>query len=262
MKRLSILTAVLLALPALPAVAEVNIYADIYKDKDINVYEDIYKDKDVIIDVFVDAVTLDKGAESATIGNQENIGNSACENCFEKEAEMIDSMLSNVGITSVNQDAGNMDNQGIAVSVGYDIDIPVDGQTSSGGFAEAQASVEQNASGNTVFSQNVPWRYTELNNSVNDNTGITSVNQSAGNMNNQFNAVSVAISLSGLVALSEADLGQWNGDNTVTENGVVKWDKMIDSVNGNVGITSVNQNVGNMNNQANVVSFAGINPLR
>jgi hypothetical protein len=97
-----------------------------------------------------------------------------------------------------------------------------------------------------------------ITNSTSSNTGIMNVNQNAGNMNNQSNGVAIAIGLGALVALSENDLGQTNAHNTVTEVETVKHDTITDSINNNVGIVSVNQSVGNMNNQGNVVSLAAV----
>jgi hypothetical protein len=59
-----------------------------------------------------------------------------------------------------------------------------------------------------------------------------------------------------LVALAEADLGQETANNDVIEINSVKLDLILNSVNGNHGITNVNQSAGNMNNQANVVSIS------
>jgi hypothetical protein len=85
-------------------------------------------------------------------------------------------------------------------------------------------------------------------------------------MNNQANALSLAVSLSAGVALSEADLGQVNTFNTVRESdatsggavrvGINKNADIVGSISGNTGVVGVNQAVGNMANQANVVSIA------
>jgi hypothetical protein len=92
-------------------------------------------------------------------------------------------------------------------------------------------------------------------------------------MNNQANQLSLAVSLlgdthEGGVALSEADLGQLNVNNSAHESdsapldttdiqiGINKSASMTGSVSNNVGIVGVNQGAGNMANQGNNVSAA------
>jgi hypothetical protein len=72
------------------------------------------------------------------------------------------------------------------------------------------------------------------------------------------------------VALAEADLGQINAQNQVMESdtevdddapaavGIVKAAALTGSFNGNVGVFAANQSVGNMSNQANVLSIAAV----
>ena len=258
-----------LAMVATPAFAEVNLTAWINKDKSVYIDEYITVNKYVNIYSTTD-ITADKAAESSAILNQENNNNRACENCAEKTDSMSWSVLSNVGITSVNQASGNMNNQANDVSVA--IDNPGLETDTKKGFADAQAHAEQVNGGfrgvvaletqesglyllgNTVDSINILYRAALLDNSVNFNSGITHVNQSPGNMNNQGNAVSLALALAPGVALSEADLGQENAFNKVFEANVYKTATMNSSVNGNVGIVGVNQSSGNMANQANIVA--------
>jgi len=119
------------------------------------------------------------------------------------------------------------------------------------------------------------------------NTGIVNVNQSSGNMNNQGNAVSVAIDavrppgspppqvpppptadpVGGGFANSQAHIEQVNGveegngqttvPNVVDTVNLLFRDAVIQgSINDNTGIVNVNQSPGSMNNQANLVSVA------
>jgi hypothetical protein len=114
------------------------------------------------------------------------------------------------------------------------------------------------------------------------NTGIINVNQSSGNMNNQGNAVSVAVDApkdppgtppggtpptvlgaSGF-ANSQAHIEQVNGEeneegegNLVDTVNLLFRDAVItNSINNNLGIVNVNQSAGSMNNQANLVAVA------
>jgi hypothetical protein len=251
------------------ASADVFVFAEINKEKDIFIFEEIAIFK--FVDLFV-AVELeaDKAAESAAYVNQRNFDNQSCTNCDEKADAIFNSGNNNSGVLSINQAAGNMNNQGSAVSIA--VDFIVDGDTPppvdprSSGFAEAQAAVDQLNTANHVDTVNLLFRDGEITGSLNNNTGVVHVNQAPGNMNNQANALSVAVSLSAGVALSEADLGQINTLNTVHESdatsgtvprvGINKSAIIGGSINGNRGVVGVNQAVGNMANQANVVSVA------
>jgi hypothetical protein len=100
------------------------------------------------------------------------------------------------------------------------------------------------------------------------------MNQSAGNVNNKSNELSLAVAFADEgVALSEADLGQWTTGNFVGESdgtgpdgapagdGINKAATINGSLNGNQGVIGVNQSVGNLANQGNVFSLAGVQPV-
>jgi hypothetical protein len=234
------------------ASADVNVLANIDKTKIITVTETVHITKTVDLDAVV-AVIPNKAAESTSIINQTNYNNLACGNCAEKRDEIINSIgggttLGNNGIINVNQASGNMNNQGNAVSVAWDLDsdptpdqppIPPPLTTVNGSFAHAQAHVDQKngaffvsptatavtLSPNIVDAVNLLFRDAVITGSINHNTGIVNVNQGAGNMANQANNESISVSLLtradstnlGGVALSEADLGQLNTGNRVFE---------------------------------------------
>ncbi|MFZ1060768.1 MAG: hypothetical protein WAP47_16415, partial [Candidatus Rokuibacteriota bacterium] len=128
-------------------------------------------------------------------------------------------------------------------------------------WTDAQAAVDQknrwNESGlEGRFNFRDPDREATIKDSLNHNSGIAQVNQNTGNMNNQTNAVALAVGLGADVALSEAALGQVNAWNTVYDVATVKYDFIKGSVNSNTGIVSVNQSSGNMNNQGTAISVA------
>lgn len=243
------------------AFAEVNVLATIEKTKDISVTENltIFKDLDLDVDV---TFSPENAAESEALVNQRNQGNEACGNCAEKIDEIIESVNNNNGIVTVNQSAGNMNNQGFALSVA----LSTDTEGGPGNFANSQAAMEQVMGGaedlaNTIDTLDLVFRKTVLDRSVNNNQGIVTVNQSAGNINNQAVGLSLAISLLGGVGLSEADLGQFNTGNTMDELDVIKsaFIGSIEgggSVNNNQGFTGVNQTSGNFANQSINASFA------
>jgi hypothetical protein len=186
----------------------------------------------------------------------------------------------NTGVTHLNQAVGNMNNQGNVLSASVDTgDNGGNGGNGTpggdgSGFANSEASMSQNQGfiwdkpdqlpgpelifePNIINSINILYREADISNSVNWNTGITGVNQGSGQAANQANSVSLAVSLAGGVALSEADLGQHTiCGNAVYETNTYKNVAITDSVNNNMGVTHVNQSAGNMANQGNNVSIA------
>lgn len=270
MKKLLILLAclVLSLMLVLPAMADVDVTATVDKTKTKTVTEDIDIDKDIDVNVDVNNI-LEKAAEAETIVNQSNTINYACENCAEKTSAIVDSINNNTGIMNVNQATGNMNNQANVVSIAVDVWPPEDGGNTNGnhgssGFSHAQTSIEQDMVGNTVESINILWRDAFISGSINNNDGIVGVNQSPANINNQVNAVTIGLSLDGVVALAEADLGQFQvcGANSPTtcqyvmEYNTYKSATIGSSVSGNAGIVGVNQTSGNMTNQANIANLA------
>lgn len=231
--------------------------------------EDLTKRKTVTIDVDIDLAPL-KFAEAWSHFNQRNDHNRACENCAEKQALIVDSIGSqgalrsafgNVGITSVNQSAGNNINQATIISFALDeftppVDPPGPPTASTGGFAESQVAGEQIVTTNTVRSFNIAFRDALITNSIRGNVGVTAVNQAAGNIYNQANAISAAVSLLNGVALSDAALGQFVVNNTHNETNISKHAFATDSITHNIGVTQVNQSAGNLGNQSNVLSLA------
>jgi hypothetical protein len=259
MRRWLILAAVVwLGMGAGLAAADVVVTATIDKTKDITITETITKTKNVNLHPFT-ILTADTGAESEALANQQNETNTVCAtDCVETKTDSIsNSVNNNSGVAVVNQSAGDMNNQASALATAI-------GQVGPAGvaaadFAEAQAAADQRNLANVVDDGDlsVITRTATLDGSVTGNTGIVLLNQSPGNMNNQANTVSVAIGPTGAgVALSEADLGQVNTGNQVTEAVSTKLASITNAITGNTGIVGVNQSSGNMANQANVVSIA------
>lgn len=260
-----------------PAVADVFVTVDITKFKDISITETITKNKFVDIQVFA-FIEPNSAAESTAIKNQLNEENSVFQDSGANDSgDMIDDQLTarivnsingNTGVTQFNQDVGNMVNQANVFSIAV-----VDPAEADTAFTQSQAHQEQINTFNSVdatgrlgigpgpdFEILSPDKQAGINNSISGNVGVTQVNQNTGNMNNQDNNLSIALGLSdsAVVALSEADLGQFNTSNTVTEVNTIKRDVINGSVNFNAGVTMVNQGSGNMNNQDSSVSFAAI----
>jgi hypothetical protein len=294
-------TGVLLAFAATPAIAEVHVFATIDKYKDIFVTEDITITKNITVTADVTS-TPNSVAEASSIVNQVNTRNSACENCAEKLDTIINSLNTNSGISVLNQSAGNNNNQQSSIAVAVDLGggggTPPTPDPTDTSFANAQASAEQqngaiynivrdgetdmlleailvDGEGNTVHAVNLVFRNALIQDSINSNSGVVHVNQATGNNNNQANQLAIAVGLrpGGGVAIAEADLGQFNSHNTVLESndsgdaqtpaqvGINKSATLTNSVNNNTGVIGVNQTVGNMANQANVVAIAAATAL-
>jgi hypothetical protein len=190
------------------------------------------------------------------------------------------------GIANVNQAPGNLVNQGneVAFSSGNKgTDAPAETNTFEGMFCEAQVvAVQYNGILFEPAPPGVPGgnRTGAANNLVTGNkasndiingafnvfAGIANVNQSAGDMNNQGNAVAIAGGVNEVVvkAASDIQLAQNTAFNTMHE-GVdfAKGNTTQDAVNNSFGsffgVADVNQAAGSMNNQKNAVtiSFAG-----
>lgn len=240
------------------AAAEVDVFADIDKDKDVTVKETVDIQKFIDVDVKMN-VGYKKAAEAESILNQDNVANHACENCAEKTAEIVDSIIDNAGVANVNQAIGNFNNQANMVSVAVDVgpdEVPPPDDPTEQGFAHAQTAGTQLNAVHEIRSIFILFRESFLSRVVLGNIGIVGVNQSSGNINNQANMVTVGVSLLGGFALSETDLGQFNIGNHVTEHDTEKTVNIFSSISENVGIVGVNQTSGNMANQANGVSVA------
>jgi len=232
-------------------------------------------DTNVIINQVV-TDDADDVAEASATAAQVNTNNRDCGNCAEKLDVLNNSSDNDVGLTSINQSAGNNNNQGTLVSAAVDDTGPITtggggtstsgGGTSTsgdpmGGFAHAQAEATQvngdlgisrdtqetsvGFAGNDVEAVDLTFRNALIDNSVNGNKGLSYVNQATGNNDNQLNELSLAFSerASG-VAIAEADLGQFNTGNKVGEGASTSASPAI-GINKNATVTaSLNGNTG------------------
>ncbi|MCH9011770.1 MAG: hypothetical protein IIA68_01745 [Proteobacteria bacterium] len=274
------------------AMADVTVLANITKTKTILIEEFLNVAKDVDLDVFVISAP-DKFAESVALVNQSNEDNEGCGNCAEKTDLITLSGNDNNGIFNINLASGNMMNQATVISASVDARTvggpPTDPNdpgptptTGTVGFAESQAAASQinggfhvggASQGNIIRAVNLLFRDATILRSLNDNTGIVYANLGTGNMGNQANVLSLAVSFAEEgVALSEADLGQFNTFNKVFESdavgegisgrreldGINKTARIVNSITANSGIVGVNLTTGNFANQANVVSFSAV----
>jgi len=166
-----------------------------------------------------------------------------------RTANIVGSANANSGVVGVNQSPGNLNNQANLAAMAV---IAAGAQLiEATGFA-VQASLFNDLISSGAENKDL------IDTSVNDNSGIVGVNQSAGNMNNQFNSAAMAAGLDPVTtgALGEATLKQVSADNALVHLAVVKLDQITGSISGNSGVVSVNQASGDMVNQANVCAIA------
>jgi hypothetical protein len=259
-----------------PVLAEFDVEGELNKEKDVTVDIDVDIDKDIDIDVWV-ALWTPYAAEAEVVLNQayelddmEFFDGMWFDNLNPVYDSMDGSILNNTGIVGVNQAAGDLVNQANAVAAavvwgrGYILadGIPLEGENDPNynyPYAEAQASAEQENEIPGIYVETSS--YNQLINSIGGNYGIVGVNQSAGSLNNQINAVALAAGLDGVgVALAETDLGQEIEVGFLDEYAVQKFDSISGSINGNHGIVGVNQSSGYLNNQANMISISAAHP--
>lgn len=259
---------------ATPAAADFTVLADITKTKDIVVVEEITIRKDIRVNATV-TPEIDSAADALAIVNQVIEGNNITDLFDVDYSASITGSIGiltngNSGITAVNQDVGNVNNQANTGAFA----ITDDGDA----FTNAEVSVEQ-VNGAIVGPDGVPIGdpntlvlfghsfSASITDSINNNTGITHVNQNAGNLNNQANALAVAagIGCSTCVepeiqgfAIAEADLGQQTSGQTLTglSPGGTQSVTMVASVINNHGVVGVNQAAGNFAAQANLVALS------
>jgi hypothetical protein len=247
----------------LPAMAEVLVTGTVDKTKTVTVKEFVDITKHIDINATVN-VTPDEAAETGTVVNAENLDNVVIKEGalgLETSSEIDNGAFDDsTGIIQVNQAPGNINNQGNATSIAVSLDSGEAAQA----ITNSQAAEADFNSGNSAL-----VGFTELEDLIDfafkNVSGVVNVNQAAGNLNNQHNTVAVSVG-DGVVALSEADLGQFNDNNIVNEVMTYKYDTITGSAFENFsGVLCVNQSSGNMNNQSNIVSVSALtypNPLQ
>lgn len=172
--------------------------------------------------------------------SQGQVGNTLNQTDVTEVTDITGSLNGNVGITQVNQDAGNFVNQANIVSIAM-------GGSARGTLGELAASVSVEYVGNTVVADGARLE-NHIHNSFNGGSGVTQVNQNAGGFNNQYNVMVVGVGLDGtedLIALSDSDLSAHVGENEVTLEGDIEMsNSLTDSFNNYSGIAQVSQAAG------------------
>jgi hypothetical protein len=270
---------------AAPAAADIDVTGTVTYDKLVTITETLTKTKLVFLDVTVrragNTAVQANAVENQRIGNLPTDGTGAnntatydgtgvlCAVCVGQRgrpladfsAEVTASINDNSGVTQYNQDVGYGSNQKNLLSAALGLQAV---------FAEANNASAQYNSGNTIFETGrlIPQeegpprvaliRQSLLVGSVNENVGLTQVNQNSGIFNNQLNSVALAIGFTNQVgvALAETDLGQWNTNQRTREFRTARVAGISDSVSDNTGIVMGNQAAGHMANQANKMAIS------
>lgn len=161
------------------------------------------------------------------------------------------------GVLSVNQEAGNMNQQANIRSIAVAV--------AGGGLGVVMLdiSTSQELRNNTLLLRNTGARDVSITNSFNDGTGIVGINQAAGNMNQQLTVVAIGIGLQvgpDAVHIGDAQLGQigTEADNSLTEEGTQgpRQNELSNSFNGFSGIAQISQTTGDMNRTTQVIGVS------
>jgi hypothetical protein len=249
------------------ASATVTVVTTVTKTKLMTVSVDVNITKNIILGI-KQLAEVDTSAEADVTKNDTISGTTVVLVGGSPQAELLDTAFQNaIGIVSVNQAPGYFNNQGNAVAIAYasvtDPDLDA--------FLHAQVSVSESTGGGGIVPVSATFgpisnRLAEdmiTDNAFENAIGVISVNQAAGNTNNQNNAVALAIGTTPVASLAEVDLGQTITASTETETDSITQDQISGFAFGAAsGVISVNQAAGSSNNQANalavtVASFLG-----
>lgn len=273
-KLLGLSAVAVLAMTALPAMADVTVTATVDKAATNTTTDTVNSNREYDV-LAKQQVSPTNSSEADAVKNQDNSGNQVGQpsnggtNPFgpiddQNTASITDDGSGNgsfdgaTGIVGVNQSPGNLNNQGNAASVamtavgnaivrGNSSDQQVNGLPSGATGSEVPGNV-LNAQGET--------RNDEVMNSFTGAAGVFGVNQASGHMNNQDNAVSVSLGLNAVASLAEADLGQTATAGQINDSGSTNTDTISGAFGTVSGVVSVNQSSGSLNNQSNTVSIA------
>jgi hypothetical protein len=161
------------------------------------------------------------------------------------------------GIASINQDAGDLNNQGNAVALAI--------ASEGGGFAFATvSSVPNEITGNRVTDIGAAQSNT-IDRAFNGSSGLVQINQTTGMLNAQTNIAAIAfgagagaITLTDEALLLAAPMPQGN-ELTMSEEVDPRTNTFTNSFSDFNGVGQVNQTTGNLNRVTNLVTFTGAN---
>ena len=179
-----------------------------------------------------------KGNDQQTPLGEETLGNMN---------RITDSVSDNVGVLSLNQASGNLNNQA-NVRV-----FSLNGDPRSRQTIEMREMVTLESTG---ICSSGGARQNVIEGSLRNNVGITGVNQSAGNLNSQSNNLFLAVG--SLVSLSEVELAgvSLSPVNQSEDDVRDRRDVIKGSLSGSRGIVQVTQSSGDRNLQTNNLALS------
>ncbi len=124
-------------------------------------------------------------------------------------------------------------------------------------YASSQGTYQSEIYGNYIYEENQS-RTTEISGSSNENSGIISINQASGSMNNQENVriVTLISEANSLSNMQMSKVARISSNETQTKGSNNRKNIIEDSFNDNTGIIGVNQSSGNYNIQSNNLLMA------
>lgn len=197
----------------------------------------------------VDALSGAAGASAVV--NQSLIGNTVVVPNYDTSVGFENSGNNNQGIVDVNQESGILNNQANVRAIA----IVLNGQQ----LQTLSLDVQQVSRDNTVTVTGGN-RETHITDSFTGTTGIVGINQSAGNLNQAVNALTVAIGGtlgSNLDVIGDATLGSVSSNNTLTTNNTgTRSDTISNSFANFTGIAQVTQSSGDLNMIGNHIGIS------
>lgn len=189
----------------------------------------------------------------AAFWDQGLTGNRVEERDVTRHVLIQDAFQNNRGIVSVNQEAGNLNNQA-------NIRVLTLGPAAGAALQDIEIAGRVQRINNTVISSGGE-RENRIANSFGETAGIVGANQSAGNLNQQANVLVLGLgsgSGPGLVALGDATLGDISTNNTLERKGPAgpRAEIITDAFSGFRGIAQVNQSSGDLNIMGNSVGLS------
>lgn len=188
---------------------------------------------------------------------QSLVGNSIIDQGGNRSVDFTGSGNFLTGVLSVNQEAGNMNNQANVRSIAIAM--------ASGGLGEVQINVNasQELRNNTLRVLNAGNTSVTIDNSFNNGSGIVGINQTAGNLNQQLSIVAIGIGLNvgpDAIQVGDTQLGQigTDADNQRTDDGTLDsgHNTLSNSFNDFSGIAQISQVTGDMNRVSQAVAVS------
>jgi hypothetical protein len=161
------------------------------------------------------------------------------------------------GVLSVNQEAGNMNQQANIRA------IAMADAAAGVGLVTIDVNTVQELRGNTLTLIDPGPSEVTIQNSFNNGSGVVGINQTAGNLNQQLNVVAIGIGLNvgpDAIQMGDAQLGQigTDQDNSKTLQGPESTGQntLADSFNDFTGIAQISQVTGDLNRVTQVIGVS------